>query len=364
MTIATSPGSDLQLLEDDDEGKEVQAFPSTLSGEVAAQVDTAHKYPRSVSRFTKAALAMATLTEEVAQSCIYSLPRGGKPITGPSIRLAEICASAWGNLHMGARVLGHDAIQIVAQGAVWDLERNTRVTIEVRRRITGKDGKTFSDDMIIVTGNAASSIALRNAIFRVIPKAYVDVIYDHVRKVAVGDAMTLAERRGKVVDKLAKMGADLQRVLAALGRAAIDDVNLDDLETLIGFGTAIKNGDKTVDECFPAMAPVPGAAVEGKRISLKPSAPAAVPEQPKGGGEPAAAGAQETPKPSARVVEEMAAAAGVPTKGAIIDAKAEPNTDPDAADRKAAEPTAAEVAAHEAEKNKAPAAESAATKKK
>lgn len=247
------------------------AMAAMNKSEVEAQLDAAHKYRRSINRFRQEALSMATVTEEVAQSCIYSLPRGGKPITGPSVRLAEICASAWGNIHVGARPVEVGDTEVTSQGVAWDLERNFRVTVESKRRITGRDGKRFNDDMIIMTQNAANSIALRNAIFRVIPRAYVDAIYAKVREVAIGNASTLAGKRATILERLGKMGADLARVLNALGKAGIDDIGLEDLETLIGYGTAIKEGTKSVDDLFPAPPKdIPGGAAEeqGKRMSL------------------------------------------------------------------------------------------------
>ncbi len=260
---------------------ETNALAAITKTEVEAQLDSAHKYPRSINRFRQEALSMATVSEEVAQSCIYSLPRGGKPITGPSVRLAEICASAWGNIHVGARPIEVGDTEVTSQGVAWDLQKNYRVTVESKRRITGRDGKRFNDDMIIMTQNAANSIALRNAIFRVIPRAYVDQIYAKVREVAVGNASTLAGKRATVLERLAKMGADQVRVLSALGKVGVDDIGLEELETLIGYGTAIKDGGKTVDELFPAPTKdVPGSAPaeQGKRMTLgKPKAGAAAP---------------------------------------------------------------------------------------
>ncbi len=250
---------------------DTNAIAAITKTEVEAQLDSAHKYPRSINRFRQEALSMATVSEEVAQSCIYSLPRGGKPITGPSVRLAEICASAWGNIHVGARPVEVGETEVTSQGVAWDLQKNFRVTVESKRRITSKNGQRFNEDMIIMTQNAANSIALRNAIFRVIPRAYVDQIYARVREVAIGNASTLSGKRATVLEKLAKMGADQVRVLAALGKAGVDDIGLEELETLIGYGTAIKEGTRTVDEVFPPPAKdVPGAtpAEQGKRMSL------------------------------------------------------------------------------------------------
>lgn len=264
------------------------ALSAIARSEVECQLDAAHKYKRSISKFLADAQTMATLTTEVAESCMYSLPRGGKMITGPSVRLAEICASAYGNLQVAARVLDAEATEIIAQGAAWDMERNVRVTIEARRRITDKKGVRFADDMIVVTGNAAASIALRNAIFRVVPRAYVDVIYEKARSVAVGDAKTLSVRRAQVVERLNKMGVSTERVLTRIGKAGLDEIGLEELEVLIGLGTAVKEGAQRLDEAFPevsAPAPAPAPPAEdGRRIKMrggkKDDAPAPAPAPP------------------------------------------------------------------------------------
>ena len=66
--------------------------------QVMLQVQTARAFPRSIKSAMQEARSMATLDRETAGSCFYKIPRAGKMIEGPSIRLAEIMASAWGNL--------------------------------------------------------------------------------------------------------------------------------------------------------------------------------------------------------------------------------------------------------------------------
>lgn len=271
MGLAQHEVTDLALPEE----QEVTIVSEGVAGaivrsEVEAQLSAAHKYPRSPKRFLQEAIGLATLTQEVAEACIYSLPRGGKMIAGPSVRLAEIAASAYGNMQIGARVVDAEEREVVAQGVAWDMEKNLRVTIEARRRITNKHGKRYDDDMIVVTGNAAASIALRNAIFRVIPRAYIEQIYNRARLVAVGDAKSLANRRGEVLDRLGKLGVPIERVFSKLGVKGVEDIDLEHLEILIGLGTAIKGGEMPLDEAFPPVAPAPApAAQDGKRISMR-----------------------------------------------------------------------------------------------
>ena len=144
---------------------------------VDSQVATAKQYPRDLARSVNNSIAMATMDAATAQSCGYALPRGGKPITGPSVHLAKLIVSNWGNMRAEAKVVQITDKQVISRGTCWDLENNVATAFEVRRSIIGKGGKRFSDDMITVTGNAANSIAYRNAVFSVIPKAIIDKVY-------------------------------------------------------------------------------------------------------------------------------------------------------------------------------------------
>lgn len=236
------------------------ALEAQTRGEIDVQITTARRYPRSIRLFLDTARQMATLDEHTAEACFYALPRGGKTIEGPSARLAEIVASAWGHMRIEARVIAEDDKFLTARGAAWDLQNNVAFAVEVRRRITDKSGRKFQDDMIVVTANAACSIALRNAIFKVIPNAFTQQIYHEARRVAVGDASTLVDRRGKVLSGFQKMGVSVDRVYALLGIKGEEDITLDHLGTLRGLGTAIRQGDTTVDEAFPLPGAVAAAA--------------------------------------------------------------------------------------------------------
>lgn len=247
-----------------------EPMSNATRAEVDIQITTAKAYPRSIHAFKQQALDLATFDEEIAAGCMYALPRGGKPIEGPSVRLAEIIASAWGNLRTEARVVGADNQEITAEATCWDLQSNLAMRVQVKRRITDKNGRRFNPDMITVTGNAAVSIALRNAIFRVIPKAYVNSLYHAARQVAIGNAETLAAKRAQMVDYFGKMGVTPERLFEAIGKKGIDDIGLDELAVLKGTASAIKNGELSVDEAFPVSVPADNGAkgVEGVKAKL------------------------------------------------------------------------------------------------
>jgi hypothetical protein len=228
---------------------------SHAKGETDTQIATARRFPRSLKGFKNKAMSLATLDEETAASCFYTLParRGGdkKLIEGESIRLAEIAAASWGNMRSQATIIDIDDKFVTARGMCWDLESNNAVGVDIKRRITDKSGRRYSDDMVQTTSQAACSIALRNAIFRVIPKAVIRDVYLKARETAVGTAETLVNRRAKMVDYFKKMGIQPDQVCARVEKPSIDDITLDDLAILIGLATAIRDGETSLDEAFP-----------------------------------------------------------------------------------------------------------------
>jgi hypothetical protein len=232
--------------------KEVEAnLPMTRGAGIDVQVATAKRYPRSIESFVRRCKEMATLDAVVAASCVYALPRDGKTIEGPSARLAEIVASAWGNMRIQAGTSDQDDRFITARGEAWDVETNVAIGFEVRRRITNRQGQTFNDDMITVTGNAAASIALRNAVFKAVPSAFWKPIYNECRKVIAGDVRTFHARRDDTLKAFMVMGVTTERLLAALGLKGVLDLNLDHMVTLTGIYNALKDGETTIEESFP-----------------------------------------------------------------------------------------------------------------
>jgi hypothetical protein len=246
--------------------------------ELDMQITTAHQFPRSIQRFKQEAMSLATLDEETAASCFYKLLRDEKTIEGPGVRLAEIVGSAWGNIRYGARIVGEEGEFIMAQGIAHDLEKNVAATIEIRRRIVNRQGRRYSTDMIGVTANAACSIALRNAIFKVVPRAFVAGIYAAAKQVAIGDASTLVDRRQSALVYFLKLGVSEDRILAVLKKTGGDDIDLGDLELLMGIRTAISDGDTTVDAAFPTRSPK--KVYRGSDTAVKPKARRRTKKQP------------------------------------------------------------------------------------
>ena len=222
--------------------------------EIDIQISTAKQYPRSVEQSTRRIMALATIDEETAQECFYSLRRGkgenASAVEGPSVRLAEIVAASWGNLRVQSQVVSNDGKFITARGVCHDLETNTAVSCEVQRRITDKNGRMFSDDMIVVTGNAAGAIAFRNAVFKVVPKAVINNTVKAIKAMAMGNSNALEERRNKMLNYFASIGVSKEMVFAYLEVDGIDAIDMEMVMEMLGLVNAIKEGTTTKEEAL------------------------------------------------------------------------------------------------------------------
>lgn len=235
------------------EAPSLQLMQSDLLEKAAidTQVATAKAYPRNISKVRINSIALATMNEDVARSCSYALPRGGKPITGPSVHLARILAQQYGNIRAESRIVETTESHVISRGMAIDLESNYAVCFEVRRSIKGKYGR-FNDDMITVTQNAANAIAFRNAVLAIIPKGLVDETYKAAQQFITGDLSDetkMIARRKKAVDFfLSEYGITEEEVIKLCGRETINQIRVNEIALLLGFQQSLKDGDTTVAE--------------------------------------------------------------------------------------------------------------------
>lgn len=219
---------------------------------VDVQVSTAKQFPRNVTRAIQNSIVMATIDPDTAQMMRYALPRGGKPITGPSVHLAKLIVSNWGNIRAEAKVVQITDSQVVSRGTCWDLENNVATAIEVRRNIKGKGGQRFSDDMITVVGNAANSIAFRNAVFSVIPKAVTDKVYRAAQECITGDLSDEAKLLQKRTNCLKffndEYGITEEEVIKLCGKQTVNQIKAEEIALMLGIYQSLKDGDTTVEE--------------------------------------------------------------------------------------------------------------------
>lgn len=220
--------------------------------EVDMQIATAKRYPRDLNKALNQIKMIAAHDPQTAAECFYSVPRkdGGNwiKIEGLSVRMAEIIAGAWGNLRVASRIIGNDGKMITAQAVCIDLENNLAISKEVKRRITNKEGKTFTEDMQVTTGNAACSIAFRNAVLAVVPKAVTKQVIDEIKAVAIGQAMDVSTMREKTIAWFAGKGVKEKDLLEWCELTSREELTQEKLFELRGLCNAINDGSTSLEE--------------------------------------------------------------------------------------------------------------------
>lgn len=154
-----------------------QVSSSREMEEVKGQIFMARQFPRNVFQSEQRILDNCK-RPALAGAAVYSYPRGGAKVEGPSIRLAEVLAQNWGNLAFGVKELEQREGESVAMAYAWDLETNVRqekvFTVKHSRKAGGKIKKLDDprDIYELVANNGARR--LRACILGIIPGDIVD----------------------------------------------------------------------------------------------------------------------------------------------------------------------------------------------
>jgi len=226
--------------------------------EIDIQIATAKAYPRDDQGFVEKAIRMATKDRDTAEACCYELPRvdkNGAKMNGPSVRLAEICATAWGNLRYGARVIDLGTEYATIQGAAHDLESNVAIFVDVAVRLLDKNGRRYSTDVLISTVNAGIGKGKRNGVFAVIPRVYVNQVYDAVRHFVERQPFSLDEQVDGALCYFKGRGISHEQVYHYLGRRARTEIKPEDIVRLKQVKAGLEEGE-IQDDVF-ALRPVP-----------------------------------------------------------------------------------------------------------
>src|ERR1700749_4984433 len=113
---------DLGFEKKDISNQEVGLMASTEAraiAEVQASYVIAKKFPRNQHE-SYMAIIESCKRPFFAEQAMYAYPRGGSLVTGPSIRLAECMAQAWGNLDCGIREISQSNGVSVAEAYAID----------------------------------------------------------------------------------------------------------------------------------------------------------------------------------------------------------------------------------------------------
>lgn len=239
---------------------------------VSARFEIAIRQPRDIDQ-VRERLLRECQRPSFAEVAIYRKPIG-EGIEGPSIRFAEACIQAMGNLAIETPAIYDDSEKRILRVSVADMETNVvhskDVTIQKRversrlyegqtaiKTRLNKQGRPVylveaTDDEILNTENALVSKALRTTGLRLVPGWLIDECMTAVRATREkGTAADPDAAKRKLLDAFRGVGVTAEQVKAWLGHPA-DTLAPAELEDLRGIFTALKDGDTTWREVMDA----------------------------------------------------------------------------------------------------------------
>lgn len=246
--------------------------------EVQASMAIAKRFPRDeFAAYTR--IMNACKRPSLAENAAYAYPRGGTTVTGPSIRLAEVLANAWGNIDYGYREVGSGPGYTDVEAYAFDKESNSRScrTFRVmhKRSARGKlTDLTDPRDVYELVANQASR-RIRACILQIIPG---DVTEEALKacettiKKSGGD-VPITDRIRKMAVAFQEFGVTTEMLERRLGHK-LDSAIEQELVQLRRIYNSIKDGAAKREEFFELAteAPEPGGR-QGKKPEPKPEPP-------------------------------------------------------------------------------------------
>lgn len=286
----------------------VEIESSRAIAEAQGKLVIAKRFPRNEARAYEKIIDSCK-RPGLASEATYSFPRGRETVSGPSIRLAEELARAWGNIDYGIRELSRKDGVSEMEAYAWDLETNTsssqKFTVRhVRDTKTGSYAITDERDIYELTANQGAR-RLRARLLAILPPDLVEAALSECKLTLAGKSeIPLADRIRRIVRSFEKYGVTTPMIETRLGHSL--DVTLpEEIADLQGVYNSLKNGMTKAGDWFGNAKPEPTEAMDmlegGAPTEAAAPAPTPRPRTAKPKPEPAPA---EAPKPAPQATPE------------------------------------------------------------
>lgn len=213
-----------------------------VKAEIDQQVSTAKAYPRDVSQCIQELKDIVTIDLSTAESCVYSLPRDGKAISGASVRFAEMAVQAWGNVRAGWRVVEISDKWVECEGICHDMQKNNIGTATAKRSIYGRKGR-YSDNMIQTTIMACGAIAYRNAVFKIIPASLTAPALEVAHQKIIKEAGDYKPRLDAMAKEFETLGVDKSALCKYFAIEKVSDMTAHMFVVCRGIYNSLKSGE-------------------------------------------------------------------------------------------------------------------------
>jgi len=202
----------------------VSVEESRAIAEVSGAISAAKRFPRD-QQAAYSRIIEATKRTGLAKKALYSYPKGGQLVTGPSIRLAEVLAQNWGNLQFGIRELSQENGESLMEAFCWDVQTNVRqtktFTVKHQMKAYGKvKHLTDARDVYEHTANQGAR-RVRACILGVIPPDIIEAAVDSCDRTLADShgGKPLGDRVREMVVAFKDMGVTKEHLEKRLGHS-------------------------------------------------------------------------------------------------------------------------------------------------
>jgi hypothetical protein len=249
----------------------VEVEQSRAVAETQAALVIAKRFPRDqIAAMDK--IQNACTRPGLAEAALYEYARGGTAITGPSIRLAEAIAQAWGNVTFGIRELEQRSGVSTVEAFAWDVESNTRQVkiFQVKHeRYTRQGSYRLNDprDIYELTANMGAR-RLRACILGVVPGDVVEAAVHQCEETLKAKAKVTPERIASLVEKFGEFKVTKAQIEKRIQKR-LDAISSAQLVNLGKIYNSLKDGMSAAADWFEPIEGEDGAAPKAESLKDK-----------------------------------------------------------------------------------------------
>lgn len=229
--------------------------------EVKGKLSVAKMFPRNQAQAFQDVMDSCR-RPSLAKAAIYSYPRGGQTVSGPSIRLAEELARCWGNIDYGIRELSRNDGMSEMEAYCWDMQTNTissqKFTVKhLRDKQGGAKELTDERDIYEITANMGGR-RMRARILAILPPDLVDAALQQCKATLAGNSeKPVADRVRDMIGAFNKMGINAATLEKYVGHP-LTEMLPDEFADLTGIYNSLRDGQSKASDWFggdkPALA--------------------------------------------------------------------------------------------------------------
>ena len=227
-----------------------------VMAEIQGAMVLAKKFPRNYDSVWNA-IKLVCARQRFAEEALYSFPRGGAKIEGPSVNMARELAKLFGNLRCGLSILNDDGHTLTIEGYCWDLETNAKVAVQDRfQKLIFRKGKGWiipdERDLRELTMRRGA-VLVRNAIFGIVPKDFIEDAVEWVKETLNSDgSKDWQSWKKKVLAYFDEEGVTLEQMSRYVDKDS-QEWGPNEIRILWGVKKALSDGAGSLEHYFPKV---------------------------------------------------------------------------------------------------------------